>query len=404
MVSTTYPTLTLLNGSAAIGAQFTTPIELNKVNPARLIIGGSNAAYESLDRGASVTALTPISPISPVNGTFTGKPIAYGGYLAGVPNADVLYYGSNSTVKVRTTAGGSIASTAAAFPGATVQDIVLDPNDWQHVFVAGSSSVYVSTNVGASWTNITGDLTGVGSIHTLEFFKLNGADCVAAGTDIGVFCSFTSSLGTWFRLGTGMPNAVVYDMQYNAVDKVLVAGTMGRSTFLLSVPQTPTITTPTSASLTATTAALGGNVTSDSGLAITERGVVYSVTAVNPDPLIGGTGVTKFTSAGTTGIFTVNVTGLTQGTGYSFKAYATNSAGTTYTTPVSTFTTLVAAPVTGTKTLGSGGDYTSLTNSGGLFEAINGNGVNGALSVQVISNLTAETGTVALNALSGTTP
>ena len=45
---------------------------------------------------------------------------------------------------------------------------------------------------------------------------------------------FPSNLGAWFRLGTGLPNVVVYDMQYNATDKVLVVGTMGRSTFLLA--------------------------------------------------------------------------------------------------------------------------------------------------------------------------
>lgn len=97
----------------------------------------------------------------------------------------------------------------------------------------------------------------------------------------------------------------------------------------------PTVTTPTSSAVTATTATLGGNVTSDGGSAITERGVVYSVTTTNADPLIGGTGVTKLTTSGTTGVFTVGATGLSPAD-YSFKAYATNAAGTGYTT-VATF-------------------------------------------------------------------
>jgi hypothetical protein len=93
---------------------------------------------------------------------------------------------------------------------------------------------------------------------------------------------------------------------------------------------TPTVTTPTATSVTATGATLGGNVTSDGGASITERGVVYSATAANNDPLIGGTGVTKVTATGTTGVFTAMVSGLTQGTGYSFKVYAINSQGTSY--------------------------------------------------------------------------
>lgn len=93
----------------------------------------------------------------------------------------------------------------------------------------------------------------------------------------------------------------------------------------------PELDSPSVNSVTGTAANLGGNVTSDGGAAITERGVVYSATATNSNPLIGGTGVTKATATGTTGVFTAAVTGLVQGTGYSFKAYATNSAGTSYT-------------------------------------------------------------------------
>ena len=104
-----------------------------------------------------------------------------------------------------------------------------------------------------------------------------------------------------------------------------------------------TVTTPTSANLAAATATLGGNVTSDGGAAITERGVVYAPTATNSNPLIGGTGVVKATRTGTTGVFTVPVTGLTQTTGYSFKAYAINSLGTSYSS-VATFTTTLPDP------------------------------------------------------------
>jgi len=100
----------------------------------------------------------------------------------------------------------------------------------------------------------------------------------------------------------------------------------------------PSLAAPSSTAITLTGATLGGDVTSDGGVSITERGVVYSLTATNSDPAIGGTGVTKVTTTGTTGVFTVPVTGLSPGTGYSFKAYSTNSAGTSY-TDVATFST-----------------------------------------------------------------
>lgn len=100
----------------------------------------------------------------------------------------------------------------------------------------------------------------------------------------------------------------------------------------------PIITSPTKAIIATTTVTLGGNVTNDGGSTVTARGVVYAETATNADPVIGGTGVTNAAGTGTTGVFTVSVTGLTTATGYTFKAYATNARGTVYTT-IDTFTT-----------------------------------------------------------------
>src|SRR5262249_15632748 len=114
-----------------------------------------------------------------------------------------------------------------------------------------------------------------------------------------------------------------------------------------TIPAAPTVTTLTQTAITSSAATLGGNVTSDGGAAITERGVVYSST--NSDPLIGGSGVLKATTTGTTGVFTVAVSSLTQATGYSYKAYATNSVNTTYTS-VDTFTTLANLPTVTTDT------------------------------------------------------
>jgi hypothetical protein len=103
----------------------------------------------------------------------------------------------------------------------------------------------------------------------------------------------------------------------------------------------PTVASPTSASITSSSAVLGGDVTSDGGSAISARGVVAAATAANPDPVLGGAGVIHLPGTGTTGAFTVPATGLAAATQYSFKAYATNGAGTSY-TPVATFTTLLA--------------------------------------------------------------
>ena len=104
----------------------------------------------------------------------------------------------------------------------------------------------------------------------------------------------------------------------------------------------PTLSSPTSASISNTSAVLGGNISSVGNGTITESGVFYSLTNGFAD----GAG-TKITGAATTtGAFTVPVSGLSAGTTYYYKAFATNSAGTGYTSQ-GTFTTasvVVVAP------------------------------------------------------------
>ena len=103
-----------------------------------------------------------------------------------------------------------------------------------------------------------------------------------------------------------------------------------------------TISTTAASSITTTSATLAGNATANGGASITERGIVYSITSTNSNPLINGTGVTKDTNGTGTGVFSESIASLSPSTQYSFKAYATNSAGTSY-GAVQTFTT--ATPV-----------------------------------------------------------
>ena len=86
-------------------------------------------------------------------------------------------------------------------------------------------------------------------------------------------------------------------------------------------------------SITATTATSGGTVGADGGASVTARGVCWSTTT---NPTITNSKTTDGTGIGT---FTSAITGLTSGTTYYVRSYATNSVGTTY-GPEVIFTTL----------------------------------------------------------------
>ncbi len=121
----------------------------------------------------------------------------------------------------------------------------------------------------------------------------------------------------------------------------------------------PVVTTNTVTNITQTSATSGGNVTSNGGSTVTARGVCWST---SHNPLITG----NHTSDGSgTGSFVSNITGLTGGTLYYVRAYATNSTGTGYGNEVSFTTssllTVTTSPVTNITqtTATSGGNVTS---------------------------------------------
>lgn len=97
----------------------------------------------------------------------------------------------------------------------------------------------------------------------------------------------------------------------------------------------PAVTTAAVTDITEITATCGGNVTSDNGYAVTERGVCWST---SPNPT---TADSKTIDGSGTGIFTSSLTSLTGGTLYYVRAYATNIAGTEYGNDIS-FTTTAA--------------------------------------------------------------
>ena len=91
----------------------------------------------------------------------------------------------------------------------------------------------------------------------------------------------------------------------------------------------PVVTTATPSSITLTTAIGGGNVTSDGGASVTAKGVCWS-TASNPI-----TGDSHTSDGPGTGSFISSIIGLSPGTTYHVRAYATNSVGTGYGSDVS---------------------------------------------------------------------
>lgn len=234
-VGFTFPPLTVIGGGAPIAPQFTTPVQVNAVEPERLLIGAANSLYESLDQGDTVTEEGP--------GIFAvgigRQPLAYGH----PDNPDVIYSGNLDSIAVRTGPPGSGLTARPSFPGTgtglTIRGISIDPEDFETAYVANSNNVFVSTDVGVTWTDLTGDLAAKALFPNRALVYVprgpDEGDLLVIGTSNGVFYAKSNQgFAKWKQLGSGLPVVGAYDLEYDAAADVLSAATLGRGTWQIA--------------------------------------------------------------------------------------------------------------------------------------------------------------------------
>jgi hypothetical protein len=223
-----FPALQRIGQSNPLERQFYTPIALNAAAPNRLIIGADNAVYESFDRGDTIREIGRGIRVN----AEAADPIA-----AGVPsNPDLLFVGDQEDVYVRSASGGRLARSAA-YPGRSyVVDIVTDPSQRSTAFVVALEGVFVTNNAGATWTRATGNLMSLepGALHSAAF-RAGSRRTLIVGAASGVYLAY-EPFDHWSPLGEGLPLAPVLDLEYDAADRILVAATLGRGAWTLSLP------------------------------------------------------------------------------------------------------------------------------------------------------------------------
>jgi uncharacterized protein (TIGR02145 family) len=145
------------------------------------------------------------------------------------------------------------------------------------------------------------------------------------GTGTGVFTSTLSNLS---------PGVTYYVKAYATNSKET---SYGNEFTFATVADLSVLTTTAVTGVTTTSATSGGNITTDGGGTITARGVCWSTT-INPT-----ISKNKTTDGTGNGSFLSSITGLTPGSKYYVRAYATNNAGTSYGSEIS-FTALANLP------------------------------------------------------------
>ena len=213
-----------------------------------------------------------------------------------------------------------------------------------------------ATNVSYTFAMVGGNVTDNGGTNVTErgICYSTSANPTTANTKI----TSGSGLGEFTCNLTDLQDGTTYYARAYAVNAKGTA--YGEEvSFTTKAKTTATVTTTQATNISYTSATVGGNVTSDGGASVTERGVCYSTT---PNPT---TSNTKVANGSGTGSFTCNLTDLQDGTTYYARAYAVNAKGTAYGEEVS-FTTKAKTTATVTTTQATNISYTSATVGGNV--------------------------------------
>lgn len=280
--------------------------------------------------------------------TITSRGICWVVYSAGyVPTiADSVDYsgsgsGSYTSYLINLTAGTQYRVRAFA-----VNSVGISYGDTQ-IFTSSSGTVYTPTLTTVSVTNIEENTAqSGGSSLDDRGYSITAKGCVwcqymlghpnihqhshtTDGTGTAAFISYLTSLADSTEYNVC---AYATNSQGTGYGNVLSFTTDG--------DYAPTVTSNTVTSISDTSALCGGNVTSDGGASVTERGCCWIRQDAWRDPDYGDSRSSNGTGTGT---FTSSISPLSNSTTYLVRAYAKNSVGISYGV-VQTFTTLTDIP------------------------------------------------------------
>lgn len=228
----------------------------------------------------------------------------------------------------------------ANVPGNTVSylDTSFSLNTTMHYWIWALSGQYASPEIESYISPPvinTYDVSALGTNFSLCGGIISGTNfpditergiCYGISTNPTISDSYLSAGagdGSFFIELTGLTDNTMYF--YKAYTKTIAGTFYGDEKSFTTLQITmPTVVTTSVLNITQTTATIGGNITSDGGAAVIARGVCWST---NPDPDL----TDSHTSDGYgIGEFNSNLSGLSLGTLYYVRAYATNNVGTSY--------------------------------------------------------------------------
>ncbi|HEX6367565.1 MAG TPA: hypothetical protein VF006_01455 [Longimicrobium sp.] len=209
--------------------------------------GHDSLFYPPMEVNGSVVAQAGTSVWISTNGGSSWTPVALPG-VAGkssalaIPTTTRVLVGTENGQCYRIDQVGGVWQAPAALaqprPG-YVSDLLVDPTNpsryWATYSTLTGGHVYRSDTAGASWVNVSAGLPNIPANAVVV--DPAATSRVYVGMDVGVFRSMDAG-ATWSSFSTGLPNAIVGDLLFHPVRRLVRAATRSRGVW--EIPADPT--------------------------------------------------------------------------------------------------------------------------------------------------------------------
>ncbi|MEM1202094.1 MAG: glycosyl hydrolase [Acidobacteriota bacterium] len=221
----------------ALRYNWQTPIRLSSHNP-DILYFGANHLFRSMDQGDTWTAVSPDLTRSTERGdvpfgtltTLSESTLRFGLIWVGTDDGQVHVTGDG---------GVSWNDVGDGLPADRwVSRVVASSHAEERAYVSLNgyrdddigAYVFATDDLGKTWSSIADGLPAE-AVNVVREDPVN-EDVLYVGTDRGVYTSLDRGK-TWLALHAGLPNVPVHDLKVHPRDRELVAGTHGRSIYVI---------------------------------------------------------------------------------------------------------------------------------------------------------------------------
>lgn len=225
-------------GTAPLRWNWTTPIVLSPHNQ-DIVYMGANRLFRSLDKAESWQAISPDLSTSKNRGNVPYATIVT---LAESPKTFGLLWAGTDDGHLWVTRDGGVqrGEVDGALPQRWVSRV--EPSHFyaQRAYVSLNGYrndditpyLFISNDLGRHWTDISRSLPRE-AINVVREDPVN-QDVLYVGTDRGVYVSLDRGK-SWLSLQSNLPNVPVHDLAVHPRERELIAGTHGRSVWIVDV-------------------------------------------------------------------------------------------------------------------------------------------------------------------------